>query len=48
MRYRVVPIYDGNAPMPVAFSVQAQGSGDDGLNIDSVVRNWTHHPEEEK
>src|SRR5262249_33525699 len=37
---------DGSAPMPVAFNVQARGSGPDGINIDTVVRNWTHHPDD--
>ena len=44
VRYRVTAIYDGSAPYPSAFHMQAKGSGPGGISIDTVVRNWTHHP----
>jgi uncharacterized protein DUF4157/DNA/RNA non-specific endonuclease len=47
VHYRVTPIYDGSAPYPSAFHMQAEGSlpdGSPGISIDTVVRNWTHHP----
>lgn len=45
VRYRVTPIYVGRAPYPSAFHIQASGSGPNGIWIDTVIRNWTHHPE---
>ena len=44
VHYRVTAIYDGNAPYPSAFQMQASGSGPNGIQIDTVIRNWTHHP----
>jgi hypothetical protein len=47
VHYRVTPIYDGSAPYPSAFHMQASGTGPDGspgIRIDTIVRNWTHHP----
>jgi hypothetical protein len=43
VHYNVQLVYDGSSPYPSAFHMQARGSGPDGLNIDTVVRNWTHH-----
>jgi len=43
VHYRVTAIYEGNAPYPSAFHMQASGSGPDGIRIDTVIRNWTHH-----
>jgi hypothetical protein len=42
VEYRVIPIYEGQ-PMPVAIMMQARGSGPDGIVLDVVVRNATHH-----
>jgi hypothetical protein len=44
VHYRVVPISHGSAPMPVAYIMQAQGTGPNAISINTVVRNWTHHP----
>lgn len=46
VHYRVTPIYDGGAPYPSAFHMQASGTGphgEAGIRIDTVIRNWTHH-----
>ncbi|MEJ7598242.1 MAG: DNA/RNA non-specific endonuclease [Kofleriaceae bacterium] len=45
VRYRVTPIYHGDAPMPVAYSMQVEGTGGPmkPLSIDTVIRGWTHH-----
>jgi hypothetical protein len=48
VHYRVKPIYDGDAPYPSAFHMQASGTepdGSPGIRIDTIVRNWTHHPD---
>src|SRR5262249_40834686 len=45
VHYRVTPIYDGSAPYPSAFHMQAASSDPNGIRIDTVVRNWTHHPQ---
>ena len=48
VHYRVTAIYDGNAPYPSAFHLQASGTkpdGTEGIRFDTVIRNWTHHPQ---
>ncbi len=42
--YRVTVIVAGNASHPEVVVIQARGSGPNGIFIDTVIRNWTHHP----
>jgi hypothetical protein len=41
VRYRITLIQSGVEGIPEAIVMQARGSG--GLDIDVVIRNWTHH-----
>lgn len=43
VRYRVTAVTTGSAPNPEVVIIQAIGSGPNGINIDTVIRNWTHH-----
>ena len=44
VRYRVTAIFPGSATNPEAVVIQASGSGPNGIIIDTVIRNWSHHP----